>query len=99
MFGAGEMLLIDYAPELDHYTSDITRSWPIDGEVTPRMEEIYRAVLAARGAESREQTVEAARGRVEAEFTFEKYVLGISEAAHAPGHAEPAGDAGGHRHG
>ena len=28
VMNAGEMLLIDYAPELDHYTSDITRSWP-----------------------------------------------------------------------
>jgi len=44
---AGEMLLIDYAPELDHYVSDITRSWPTDGVFTPRMAEIYDAVLAA----------------------------------------------------
>ena len=50
VMNAGEMLLIDYAPELDHYTSDITRSWPIDGKPTPRMEEIYRAVLAAQEA-------------------------------------------------
>ncbi|MFN0009675.1 MAG: aminopeptidase P N-terminal domain-containing protein [Planctomycetota bacterium] len=50
VMNAGEMLLIDYAPELDHYTSDITRSWPIDGKLTPRMEEIYRAVLAAQEA-------------------------------------------------
>lgn len=44
---AGEMVLLDYAPELDHYTSDITRSWPTDGVFTPRMTEIYDAVLAA----------------------------------------------------
>ncbi len=42
-----EMLLIDYAPEFDHYTSDITRSWPTDGEFSPRMVEIYDAVLEA----------------------------------------------------
>jgi Xaa-Pro aminopeptidase len=29
-----EMLLVDYAPEVDHYTSDITRSWPTDGAMT-----------------------------------------------------------------
>ncbi|MFN0244904.1 MAG: aminopeptidase P N-terminal domain-containing protein [Planctomycetota bacterium] len=46
----GEMLLIDYAPELDHYTSDITRSWPIGGKFTPKMAEIYDAVLAAQEA-------------------------------------------------
>lgn len=44
---AGEMVLLDYGPELDHYTSDITRSWPSDGVFTPRMTEIYDAVLAA----------------------------------------------------
>lgn len=47
---AGEMLLIDYAPEYDHYTSDITRSWPVDGRFTDRMAEIYDAVLAAQEA-------------------------------------------------
>lgn len=47
---AGEMLLIDYAPEVDHYTSDITRSWPTDGTFTPRMQELYDAVLAAQEA-------------------------------------------------
>ena len=47
---AGEMLLVDYAPELDHYDSDITRSWPVDGVFTPRMAEIYDAVLAAQEA-------------------------------------------------
>ena len=48
--GAAEMLLIDYAPEHDGYTSDITRSWPTDGKFTPRMAEIYDAVLAAQKA-------------------------------------------------
>jgi Xaa-Pro aminopeptidase len=45
-----EMLLVDYAPEVDHYTSDITRSWPTDGVFTPRMIELYDAVLAAQEA-------------------------------------------------
>jgi Xaa-Pro aminopeptidase len=45
-----EMLLIDYAPEYDHYDCDITRSWPTDGEWTPRMVELYDAVLAAQEA-------------------------------------------------
>jgi len=44
---SGEVLLIDYAPEFDHYTSDITRSWPVDGKFTPRMEAIYDVVLEA----------------------------------------------------
>jgi Xaa-Pro aminopeptidase len=47
---AGDMLLIDYAPEYDHYVADITRSWPVDGKFTPRMAELYDAVLAAQEA-------------------------------------------------
>ncbi len=47
---ANEMVLLDYAPEFDHYVSDITRSWPVDGQFTPRMREIYDAVLASQAA-------------------------------------------------
>jgi len=50
VLGASEMLLLDYAPEFDHYVSDITRSWPVDGQFTPRMIEIYDAVLEAQEA-------------------------------------------------
>lgn len=46
----GEVVLIDYGPELDHYVTDITRTWPVDGEWTPRMIELYDAVLAAQKA-------------------------------------------------
>ena len=44
---AGELVLLDYAPEVDHFTSDITRSWPVTGTFTPRMAELYDVVLAA----------------------------------------------------
>ncbi|MEQ1891179.1 MAG: Xaa-Pro peptidase family protein [Planctomycetota bacterium] len=47
---AGEVLLIDYGPEVDHYVTDITRSWPVDGTFTPRQAELYDAVLAAQKA-------------------------------------------------
>ncbi len=46
----GEMICLDYGPEVDHYTTDITRSWPTDGVWTPRMAEMYDAVLAAQAA-------------------------------------------------
>jgi Xaa-Pro aminopeptidase len=46
----GEMILLDYGPEVDHYTTDITRSWPTDGAWTPRMAELYDAALAAQAA-------------------------------------------------
>jgi Xaa-Pro aminopeptidase len=47
---AGEMICLDYGPEVDHYTTDITRSWPTDGLWTPRMIELHDAVLAAQAA-------------------------------------------------
>ncbi|MCK6445365.1 MAG: Xaa-Pro peptidase family protein [Planctomycetes bacterium] len=46
----GEILLIDYAPEVDHYVSDITRTWPVDGTYDPRQAELYDAVYAAQAA-------------------------------------------------
>ncbi len=45
-----EVLLIDYAPEVDHYTSDITRTWPVSGRFSQRQAELYDAVLAAQKA-------------------------------------------------
>jgi Xaa-Pro aminopeptidase len=47
---AGDMICLDFGPEIDHYTTDITRSWPVDGTFTPRMAELYDAVLAAQQA-------------------------------------------------
>jgi Xaa-Pro aminopeptidase len=47
---AGEVVLIDYGPEVDHYTTDITRSWPVDGTFSKRAAELYDAVLAAQEA-------------------------------------------------
>jgi Xaa-Pro aminopeptidase len=46
----GEVLLIDYAPEVDHYTSDITRTWPVNGKFTARQAELYDAVLESQAA-------------------------------------------------
>jgi len=46
----GEVLLIDYAPEVDHYTSDITRTWPVNGKFSARQAELYDAVLEAQAA-------------------------------------------------
>jgi len=46
----GDVLLIDYAPEVDHYTSDITRTWPVNGKFSARQAELYDAVLAAQEA-------------------------------------------------
>jgi len=46
----GEIVLVDYGPEVDHYTTDITRSWPTDGKFGKRAAELYDAVLEAQKA-------------------------------------------------
>ena len=46
----GDVLLIDFGPEVDHYVTDITRTWPVNGKFTERQAELYDAVLAAQEA-------------------------------------------------
>jgi Xaa-Pro aminopeptidase len=47
---AGEPLLVDYGPEVDHYVTDITRTWPVSGRFEGRLKELYEAVAAAQQA-------------------------------------------------
>ncbi len=47
---AGDVVLVDFGAEVDHYATDITRTWPADGTFTPRQAELYDAVLAAQEA-------------------------------------------------
>ena len=44
----GHVLLIDYAPELNYYTTDITRTWPVQGEFTTDQLKMYNCVKEAR---------------------------------------------------
>jgi Xaa-Pro aminopeptidase len=46
----GQLLLVDFAPEVDHYITDITRTWPVNGKFTERQAELYDCVLAAQEA-------------------------------------------------
>lgn len=45
---AGTVLLIDYAPELNYYTTDITRTWPVGGEFNAEQLKFYNCVREAR---------------------------------------------------
>jgi len=45
---AGNVLLIDYAPELNYYVTDITRTWPIQGEFSSDQLKYYNCVKEAR---------------------------------------------------
>jgi Xaa-Pro aminopeptidase len=48
--GGPEFLLCDYGCEVDGYNSDITRTFVLGGEPTPRQREIYEAVRRAQVA-------------------------------------------------
>ena len=47
---AGEVLLVDAAPECSSYASDITRTVPVGRKFSPRQKEIYEIVLGAQRA-------------------------------------------------
>jgi Xaa-Pro aminopeptidase len=48
--GANELLLMDVGAEYDHYTADVTRTFPVGGKFTAAQADIYNAVLAAQEA-------------------------------------------------
>lgn len=41
----GELVLMDYAPDVASYTSDIGRMWPVSGEYAPWQRELYAVVV------------------------------------------------------
>ncbi|MCI0487869.1 MAG: Xaa-Pro peptidase family protein [Blastocatellia bacterium] len=47
---AGDLVLMDYAPEYGYYTSDIARMWPVSGKYTPAQRELLQFVLEYRNA-------------------------------------------------
>jgi len=44
---AGDLLLLDAGAEVDYYTGDITRTWPVSGRFSDRQREVYDLVLRA----------------------------------------------------
>jgi Xaa-Pro aminopeptidase len=46
----GDLLLMDVGAEYQHYTADITRTFPVNGKFTPAQADIYNLVLAAQDA-------------------------------------------------
>ena len=45
---AGDIVLMDYAPDYRYYTSDIARIWPVSGKYSPVQRELLGFVLAYR---------------------------------------------------
>jgi len=48
--GAKDLVLMDYAPDINYYTSDVTRQWPVSGTFSPRQREMYSIYLRLFGA-------------------------------------------------
>lgn len=46
----GDMVLMDYAPDLRYYTSDVTRMWPVSGRYTDAQRTLARFILEYRQA-------------------------------------------------
>src|SRR4030095_1557898 len=42
----GDLLLMDYAPDVGYYMSDVTRMWPVNGKFSPWQRELYGFYLA-----------------------------------------------------
>ncbi len=46
----GDLVLVDAGAELDHYASDVTRTYPVNGRFSPVQRELYDIVLEAQHA-------------------------------------------------
>ncbi|HMJ70428.1 MAG TPA: aminopeptidase P N-terminal domain-containing protein [Cyclobacteriaceae bacterium] len=46
----GDLVLMDYAPDFQYYTSDVTRIWPVNGKFTSEQRELYNFIVAYRDA-------------------------------------------------
>jgi Xaa-Pro aminopeptidase len=42
---SGDLVIFDYAPDYNNYTSDIGRMWPVNGKYSPWQRELYGFVL------------------------------------------------------
>lgn len=42
----GDLLLMDFAPDVGYYMSDVTRMWPVNGKFSQRQRELYGFYLA-----------------------------------------------------
>jgi Xaa-Pro aminopeptidase len=50
----GDLMLLDVGAEYDHYTADVTRTFPVNGKFTKEQREIYQIVFDAQEAVARE---------------------------------------------
>jgi Xaa-Pro aminopeptidase len=50
VLNAGDLVLMDYAPDYRYYTSDVTRIWPVDGTFDKAQKELVQFIVAYRDA-------------------------------------------------
>jgi len=46
----GDLVLMDYAPDYENYTSDVTRIWPVNGKFSEEQKALYNFIVAYRDA-------------------------------------------------
>ena len=46
----GDLVLMDYAPDYEYYTSDVTRIWPVNGKFSQEQKALYNFIVAYRDA-------------------------------------------------
>jgi Xaa-Pro aminopeptidase len=79
---AGDLVLMDYAPDFRYYTSDIGRMWPVNGTFSPEQRALLGFILEYRNAiisrikpgVTSQQVMEDARQAMEAVFARWKFV-------------------------
>jgi Xaa-Pro aminopeptidase len=49
----GDLILMDVGAEYEHYTADVTRTFPVNGKFSPAQAEIYQVVYEAQDAAAR----------------------------------------------
>lgn len=50
VLNAGDLVLMDYAPDYRYYTSDVTRIWPVNGKFDKAQKALYDYIVAYRDA-------------------------------------------------
>jgi Xaa-Pro aminopeptidase len=81
----GDLVLMDYAPDVRYYTSDVTRIWPVNGRFNPAQTALYEFIVAYRDALFRHVrpgvTADEVLDRAAADMT--RYLVGKSFASPA----------------
>ncbi len=102
----GDMVLMDYAPDYQYYTSDVTRMFPANGTFTPRQREmygiyvkLYQAILSGIGpgpVAPRRAGVHKAMTAIMASFPFTDEKIRAAAARMVAAYERPGGTSWGH---